>query len=212
MHILQRKILELSKQIEISSLSLRMIAEKIGETHPQKVKHHLQQLMKQNLIMYKPSEPSIPVRQENETNIFVHVPILGSASAGPALVFAENSVEDYLIVSHSLLKKKTKIFALRVTGDSMNRALVGGQTIEDSDYVIVDSDYKSPKSGDCVISIIEGKANIKYYHIDRVNNQIVLMSLSSYQNRYPPIFIHPDDESTDYAISGKVIQVMKGPK
>ncbi|HZT34945.1 MAG TPA: hypothetical protein VFA15_03425, partial [Nitrososphaera sp.] len=58
-----------------------------------------------------------------------------------------------------------------------------------------------------VLSVIDKMANIKRYHFDKENNQIVLMSEST--QSFPPIHIHPDD---DYSINGKVIKVIKKPK
>ncbi len=89
----------------------------------------------------------------------------------------------------------------------MNRAEVNGKKLEDGDYIIIDSEVQKPKSGDIVLSIIDGMANVKRYYEDKENNQIVLLSDSTHD--FPPIYIHKDD---DYHINGKVVQVIKKPK
>ncbi len=90
---------------------------------------------------------------------------------------------------------------------AMNRAMVNGNTIEDGDYLLVDSDQTSPSNGDIVLSVIDDMANIKKYVWDEANNQIVLVSEST--KDIPPIYIHEDDS---FMINGKVIQVIKKPK
>lgn len=89
----------------------------------------------------------------------------------------------------------------------MNKANVNGKTIEDGDYLIIDSDYRSPRNGDVVLSVIDDMANIKKYIWDEDNNQVVLVSQST--KDIPPIFIHEDDS---FMINGRVIQVIKKPK
>ena len=89
----------------------------------------------------------------------------------------------------------------------MNRATVNGLTIEDGDYLLVDSEQTDPRNGDIVLSVIDDMANIKKYVWDEANNQIVLVSQST--KDIPPIYIHEDDS---FMINGKVIQIIKKPK
>jgi hypothetical protein len=53
MHHIQVKILELAKQEDIGLLTLRAIGEKVGDSQPQKIKHHLEQLKKKGLLTVK---------------------------------------------------------------------------------------------------------------------------------------------------------------
>ena len=89
----------------------------------------------------------------------------------------------------------------------MNKATINGNTIEDGDYLIIDSTDTTPRSGDIILSVIDDMANIKKYIWDEINNQIVLASQST--KDIPPIYIHEDDS---FMINGKVIQVVKKPK
>ena len=136
------------------------------------------------------------------------IPILGSASAGPANRVAEAHVEGYLKISSTLIGSaaRHKLFALKVDGPSMNRAELDGKRIESGDYVIVDSEARSPKNGDIVLSIIDGMANIKRYRQDKANKQIALVSDSTLT--FAPIYIHEDD---DFMINGKVVKLIKKP-
>ena len=90
----------------------------------------------------------------------------------------------------------------------MNMANIDGKSIEEGDFVIIDSENRNPKSGDYVLSIIDGCANIKRFARDRVNNCYVLLSEST--KDYPPIFIDEKDFSS-YMINGEVIKVIKKP-
>ena len=89
----------------------------------------------------------------------------------------------------------------------MNRSMIDGKRIEDGDYVIVDADARDPQNGDVVLSVIDGLANLKRFHLDKPNRQIALVSEST--QAFPPIYIHEDD---DFFVNGKVVQVIKKPK
>ena len=136
--------------------------------------------------------------------MFISIPIFGSANCGPATVFAEERAEGYLKVSKKIMQPNRKVFALHAEGNSMNKANVGGKTIEDGDFVIVDAEQKTPQSGEYVVSVIDGMANVKKFIVDKKNQHIVLQSESSQD--YFPIFVHAED---NYQVSGKVVDVIK---
>jgi|SRR6185295_14566835 len=212
MHELQRKLLSLAQEKNLGQYTLRSIGAMLGEDSPQKIKHHLSQLEKRGLIRVDRQNSIIEKTQQGWVTSLLKgarllaIPILGSASAGPANRVADAHIEGYLRVSSTFIggAAKHKLFALKVDGPSMNRAEVHGKRIENGDYVIIDSETRSPRDGDIVLSIIDGMANIKRYHRDKANSQIVLVSDSTH--RFPPIYIHEDD---DFKINGKVVQVIK---
>lgn len=88
----------------------------------------------------------------------------------------------------------------------MNRARIAGRTIEDGDYVVVDSNGKSIRTNDVVVAIIDNKATIKRFIDDRDNGQLVLTADSSFD--YEPIHLHPRTTSV-FSFSGKAIAVVK---
>lgn len=215
MHKLQEKLLKLAQEKNLGKMKLREIGAMVGVRSPQIIKHHLQQLEKRGLIRIDKIKGLVEKTHQGwvkgllqKARLFV-IPILGSANAGPAQIFAEQNIEGYLRVSSTLLGHGTrhKLFALKVDGPSMNRAEIDGKRIEDGDYIIIDSGVHRPRNGDIVLSIIDGMANIKRYFLDEKNKQIVLMPEST-QN-FPPIHIHKDD---DFMINGKIVQVIKKPK
>ncbi len=209
MHPIQEKLLKILDQKILSDMTLRDIGELIKEPLPQKVKHHLEQLEKKGFISYDRKNKTIS-KQKNSSkshSLFLSIPIIGSANCGPATIFANENIEGYLKISKNILSKCKNIFAIKAQGLSMNKSNINGVSIEDGDYLIIDSDYRSPKNGDVVLSVIDDMANIKKYIFDEENNQIVLVSQST--KDIPPIYIHENDS---FMVNGKVIQVIKKPK
>ena len=211
MHEIQKKLIALSQTHNLSKLGLREIGRLIGEQHPQKVKYHMQLLgLLDSTKRPKPRRVLSP-QQTNSTRNIAHIPILGLANCGDATMLADAQVEGHLPVSKKLLKPKdtSDLFAVRAVGTSMNKSNINQKTIDDGDYVVIDSSDTLPRDGEYVLSVINGAANIKKYHEDNVNNQIVLESEST--NYFPPIYLHKDDLS-GYLVNGKVVQVIKAPK
>ncbi|KKS70517.1 MAG: Transcriptional repressor (LexA family) [Candidatus Magasanikbacteria bacterium GW2011_GWE2_42_7] len=208
MHYIQEKLLKLIDHQSISGLTLREVGSLVNETLPQKIKHHLSQLERKGFIIIDKKNSIIKRISGDAKNsdVFISVPIYGTANCGPRTIYASQNLEGYLKVSKKLLTKRDKIFALRAEGNSLNRANINGKNIEDGDFVIVDSQAINPKNGDYIVSIIEEMANIKKYIWDAKNSQIILGSEST-QN-YNPIYVHEDD---NIIINGKVIDVIKKP-
>lgn len=136
---------------------------------------------------------------------FISVPLLGSANCGPAELLAEENVEAYIRVDKKSLPRKSGIFALRASGNSMNRAKIHGKNIETGDIVLIDSEDRVAQNGDYVLSIIDGKANLKRFKIEK--GQVMLVSEST--EDFKPILIMPGD---DWLINGKIISIIKNTK
>src|SRR3990167_319106 len=210
MHPIQKRILKLLEGGLLESISVRKIGLLVGVEHPQQIKHHLNQLEVNGLAKYDRESKTLRSLADigNGGNL-VTLPVYGVANCGNATNFADNYIEGYLKVSKKLLNRTDDIIVLEADGDSMNKANVNGKSIEDGDYVIVDTKHKSPEPGEYIVSIIDGMANIKKFILDNVNQQIVLMPEST--KSYYPIFIGVD-EIDDCSICGKVLQVIKKPK
>lgn len=206
MHIIQERLLKLIDQRNIGNLPLRQIGELLDEKLPQKIKHHLYQLEQKGFIVIdrKNAKISRINNKPHGQNMFLSIPIVGSANCGPASIYADQNIEGYLKISKLLISTQKDIFAIRAQGNSLNKANINGKNIEHGDFVIIDSKKLSPKDGDYVLSIIDDMANIKKYKLDHKNRRIVLLSEST--QTFNPIFIHEDD---DFRINGKVIDVVK---
>lgn len=208
MHLTQRRILEHARYNSLSSKTLREIGEAIGESHPQKVKHHLEQLIKNGFLERKGNGGLFVVGGDlvvNTETTLLPVPILGAGNCGPALMMAEENIEGYLKVSSKLLPSNHRVFALKAVGNSMNMARVKGTNISDGDYVLVDPEDTSAGSGDYVLSVIDGLANIKKLYIDK--NQQLISLLSESTHNIPPIVLDP--EEANYFLNGKIVRVIK---
>ena len=149
MHLLQEKLLKLVSERNIGDLTLRQIGELIQEKFPQKVKHHLNQLEQKGFIKIDTKNGKI-IRtniKSQPKDIFVSVPILGSANCGPAEIYADGNIDGYLKISRRLLPKLNGIFAIKAQGNSLNNANIKGKNIESGDFVIIDSNQISPEDG-----------------------------------------------------------------
>jgi len=209
MHILQEKILKLVSEKNIGTMTLREIGALVGEQYPQKIKHHITQLERKGLIKVNKSHGLIQKAVQGliKNTKLVSVPIVGAANCGPATIFADQNIEGYLKISSTILGKKKNVFAIRAAGVSMNKASVAGKTIEDGDYLIVDTSDTTPRDKEIVLCIVDETATVKRYVWDAENNQVLLVADST--KDFPPIYIHPDD---NFLINGKVVQVIKKPK
>lgn len=212
MHIIQKQLLDLiATHTDFGSYSLRKIAEMVGaEGKPQTAKYHLQQLEKDGFIQMNLEAGVIKLVKRGyakaSASPIYSLPVVGSANCGPATIFAEQNIDQYLKISSSLLpRNKSSLYALIADGDSMNKAEVeSGKVIESGDFVLVDSEYKNYKNGDIVVAVIDGLATIKRYREDKANKMIVLEADSTH--KYLPIFIHEGD---DFQVSGKVVGIIK---
>lgn len=134
--------------------------------------------------------------------VFLSVPLVGSANCGPADLVAEENIEAYIRIDQKSIPRKSGIFALRASGNSMNRAKIKGKNIEDGDIVLIDSEDRVAQNGDYVLSIIDGMANLKKFKVEK--GQVMLVSEST-ENFKPILIMHGDD----WLINGKVVGVFK---
>jgi len=213
MHHIQKKLLELAKTNNLAECTLRRTAELIGDPDmsPGQIQHHLLQLEKRNLLFINRKNKTQRLESPVEDDRFVLVPIVGSASCGPALNYAEEYYEGFLRISKQLLGKQTtqlknRYMAVKADGESMNNARIGKskQPIKSGDFVLVDVTQKCADDGDYVLSIIGGMANIK--RLKKYEEYISLESESLTPERFPPIIV---GQSEDCMINGKVIAVYK---
>lgn len=219
MNEIQKQLFNLYQTTDLRQHSLRSIGKSLlvgREIHPETIKYHWKKLHSLGLIAYLPDTKTISrkISHSDSTKLgqgasLVTIPVYGVADCGPATKLAEQSQIGSLHISTSLLptRRFSSLYALKASGSSMNRASVRGRSIQDGDYVIIDSESTQPKNGDYVVAVVGGLANIKRFY--RESDRITLLSESS--EDYDPIFIHPEDQS-DNLISGRVVQVVEKPK
>jgi SOS regulatory protein LexA len=88
------------------------------------------------------------------------VPIVGEAPAGQLMPAEENILGQVQMPKEFLKPPSAKFFLLRVRGDSMNRAKIEGQTIENGDLVLVRQQERADP-GKIVVALVDGEATIK---------------------------------------------------
>ena len=109
MHIIQKQLLDLiATHEDFGSYSLRKIAEMVGaEGKPQTAKYHLQKLAEGGLIQMNLEAGVIKLVKRGyakaSASPIYSLPVVGSANCGPATIFAEQNIDQYLKISSSLL-------------------------------------------------------------------------------------------------------------
>ncbi len=208
---IHQNILDLAQSQDLGLLTYRKIGEMLGGEHPYHIQHNMRQLIKMGLLVENKRSGSIYLARNRagDENLMT-IPILGSVSCGAPTELANDEGKGFISVSPSLINGRhpDKLFALVAKGDSMNRANIGGVSVENNDFVIVrQSDWGEANEGDYVVSIIGDSANLKRFYVDRENRRFVLRSESDID--YPPIIIAEEDMEY-YKIRGVATGVVKG--
>ncbi|NCA93805.1 MAG: repressor LexA [Sphingobacteriia bacterium] len=133
---------------------------------------------------------------------FVDIPILGMANAGTALTYADQYIEGYLKVSKSIVRDKN-VFAVQISGTSMNKAKVNNKIINDGDFVLVEK-RETYDYNDKVLVIIDGLATVKIYR--KFDDDNIVLAPDSTDKKHKPIFLTSED---NFVIDGKVVEVLK---
>lgn len=207
MHPIQQKILNFADKLNVKRDGLRQIGRLVGESHPFKISYHLKKLEENGFIKIdrKTGEIKKVKSGSQEKSMFLAIPVLGGANCGEAKIFAEENLEGYIKVSKNIIKVGSGLLAVKASGNSMNKANINDQKIEDGDYVIVDT-KKQVQPNNYVLAIIDNCASIKKLLVDQKNKIISLVSEST--ENHPTIFIHEDDR---FLINGVVKYVIKKP-
>ena len=116
------------------------------------------------------------------TGDVVEVPVVGKVAAGEPILAQENITDHVRIDSFLLGDSPRKVFALKVTGDSMI-----GDGILDGDYIFVRKQLQAT-SGEIVVAMIEDEATVKRFFPegDRIRFQ-------PSNPRMRPIYVSRDD-------------------
>lgn len=213
MHRIQVKILEALKKHGgvLKDFSFRVLGEMVGVDHPQQAKHHLSQLEKRGLVIFDKASQLLKLTslKTPTRSAIVTIPIIGAASCGQTTLFAQEEVEGTLKISRKLIPNRDKnVFAIRAVGNSMNRANIGGLSIEEGDYVLVDGNDRNARPGQYVLAVVDDFGVVKKFMRGRRPGEYELISEST--EEHPPIQIHHDDRQL--IISGRVIHIIKKPK
>jgi repressor LexA len=128
------------------------------------------------------------------------VPLVGRVRAGPLSAAVEN-VEGYVRLPTTFLRPPSgTFFLLRIHGDSMNRAEVDRERIEDGDLVLV-KQQSVADSGQIIVALVDGEATVK--QIQYAPGYLMLKPKSS-NRAHQPIVV-----DLDFDVLGTVQKVLK---
>jgi repressor LexA len=155
--------------------SIREISARFGFSSPRSAQDHLKALVKKGFI--KISQKKSRAIEIIRANLF-SIPLLGNVQAGQPTLAVEN-IDEYVNLD-KLVFSETKIFGLRVKGDSMiNAGVMPG------DLVVV-RQQSFAQVGQMVVALIEDEATIKNlikkddeYFLEPANPQYDLIPLTA---------------------------------
>src|ERR1044072_1663828 len=177
------------------------VRQTLGVGSTRTVLRYLQELEDGKFIRRHPGSRGIEVlRRPSGGPETRPVPVLGRVTAG-ALDLAEQHYDGWLqLPAEDLSPKSATFFLLRVHGQSMDRAKVGEDRIEDGDLVLV-KQQTTAEPGTIVVAHVDGEATAK--KLVRLPDYWVLKPESS-QSHYRPILM-----DKNFSIQGVVTKVIK---
>jgi len=184
--------------------SLRELQQALSIKTKRGVVNHLKALEKKGMLKRTSEARGIRLMENIYGQLVMDVKILGFANAGSPLMYANEQNLGVLRIEKSLLPVTSNIFALEIKGDSMNRKLLNGTPLKNSNFAIVAKD-QNVQDGDVVLAIIDDCATIKSFKSDR---SLFVLYPESTNKLHKPIYLNKADEAV---IFGKVIAVLENP-
>jgi SOS regulatory protein LexA len=137
------------------------------------------------------------LKREHQTRA---TPLVGEAPAG-SLVHTEQNIEGWVHLPKEFTRPESaQFFLLRVKGDSMNQASIGGQLIENGDLVLVRQQTDAPNR-QVVVALVDGAVTIK--RLVQAPGYSILKPDSTNPNHKPIIV------TGEFAVQGVVCRVLK---
>ena len=173
----------------------------LGVASTRTVFRYLQMLEADGAIKRRPGAPGVKLLKPRAEGAQTRaVPVVGRVPAG-ALMLAEENIEGWIHLPKALARPASdKFFLLRVRGTSMNRAKVGGNTIEDGDLILV-RQQPVARNGDIIVAMVDGEATVKT--LVKAPGYVILKPESK-DNSHRPIVV-----DRDFRVAGKVTHVLK---
>ncbi len=193
LHPLQIKLLSLAEEDMLSGLSLREIGGLVGESHPQKIKYHMEKLEEKGLIYIDQDSGQIEfLRQEQQDSI--QIPVYGMAQCGQGNLFADDTMDDIVSFPTKLLGRyQNNVFATQAVGNSMYPKINNG------DFVIVEHQITFEENKVCLV-LADGDPRIK--QVMTLDNRHI--ALKSFNDEFETQIL----KSSDVQILGIVRKVV----
>lgn len=174
--------------------TIRELMEAIKADYPREVTYHLEKLEEDGYIK-KTSEDSRNIKvliNENEEPV-IKLPLVGTASCGPAILAEENILE-YIAVPTAFIKSGKNSFLVRASGKSMQ------PLINEGDLLIARQENE-PKTNDLVVALINNEVTVKKLILQ--DSRYILKPLNPESNE---IIVGKSDE---LKIQGVVVGIVK---
>lgn len=182
---------------------LKEIAKEIGVGSIRSVTQHLRALQKKGLIVrdrYARRGISLVEDTKLPGEEMIRVPVFASAGCGSPSVIAEQTYDEYIMVSPDMVdRRRNDLFVIRAIGSSMQSS-----GISDGDYILV-RQTSDVQTGDRVVAIVDGNAVIKRFAFA---GDAVMLNPDSEDPQYRPFIVRRDSVS----IFGKVMKIIKMQK
>jgi len=174
---------------------------RVGSTRT--VFRYLQMLQQDGAIKRQPGAAGVKLLKPRSVGLGTRaVPLVGHVPAGSPML-AEENVEGWLRIPTAFaMPDAVRFFFLHVHGNSMNKARVGREFIEDGDLVLV-RQQASARPNDVVVALIDGEATVKRF-VARPG--YCVLRPESKDPKHQPIPILVED---DFRIAGIVTRVLK---
>lgn len=194
----RERVLEFVRQAieQGGSPTVREVQEALGFSAVESARKHLENLVREGALLKETGRARGYRLPSDQQSAMLFVPLVGRVQAG-ALQAAIEHHDGHIPIEarRPLPNKSSKLFALRVRGESMVNA-----GILEGDIVIV---RKQPhaESGDIVVAMVRGDATVKRLQLfrDRVE-------LWPENPAFEPIVVRPPE---DAEILGKVVEVRR---
>ncbi|HYH04511.1 MAG TPA: transcriptional repressor LexA [Bacillota bacterium] len=179
--------------------SVREIGEAVGLSSSSTVHAHLAKLEQLGYLRRDPTKPraiEVLVGGSADEQVdfhpeLVHVPIVGTVTAGVPILASQN-IDEYFPLPRNYTKTDED-FMLKIKGDSMINA-----GIFDGDLVIVSRQNSGIANGEIVVAMLEDEATVKRFYKEK--NQI---RLQPENDKYEPIY------ASDVTVLGKVVGLVR---
>jgi len=192
LHTNQTKLLKFIEDNSENDISLSKMREVLGTKSNNLVLHHLKQLEEKGYILK--GENGYQLMPQAHQQPMAYIPFYGKSQCGHDGIFLKDP-ENYVPVFAKFLKTNPKkAFMVEAYGDSMENYIYEGD-------MIIAEKTDIAKTGNIVVCVVDGEAKIKRF--SKENDKITLYSDNI---KHPPILI---DESSQFRIIGKVIQIIK---
>lgn len=175
--------------------TLREISSRFDISSTQGVRRHIDALEKKGYIFRESGARSISVASDildlSQQYDVTEVPLLGEVAAGQP-IFADEHLEDKIVVSSDWLGPRGEHFFLKVKGYSMADSILPG------DLVLVEK-ASGANNGEIVVALLEDEATVKRFF--RSGGRVELRSDNP---EYDHIIPHDD-----FQILGRVTALMR---